>query len=195
MPSLQSAEIPADILDRARLGDVTAHEHIYKELAKPLYTLIRRLVVRPAIAEELLQDAFVEIFCSMRSYRGTGSFIGWVRSIAVNKSLMYLRSPWHRSLAWIGIDTVTAQIKEATVDLIEPVDAELERALSGLTDISRTVVWLHDVEDMTHAEIARLFNRTTSFSKAQLSRAHQQLRERIKIESGVLTCMPISKSC
>jgi RNA polymerase sigma factor (sigma-70 family) len=195
MPSLQSTEIPPDILDRARLGDVVAHEHIYKVLAKPLYTLIRRLVVRPAIAEELLQDAFVEIFCNIQRYRGTGSFLGWVRSIGVNKSLMCLRSPWHRGWAWLGSETVTPLHQDAAAGIVEPIDADLERALAALSDTSRTVVWLHDVEEMTHAEIARLFNRTTSFSKAQLARAHQQLRERLKIESGELTCMPISKSC
>jgi RNA polymerase sigma factor (sigma-70 family) len=194
MASLQSTEIAPAILERARAGDVLAHEHIYKELAKPVYTLIRRLVVRPAIAEELLQDAFVEIFCSMRSYRGSGSFIGWVRSIAVNKSLMYLRSPWHRGLAWIGIDTVVASNHEATVGVVEPIDADLERALASLPDVSRAVVWLYDVEEMTHAEIAQLFNRTTSFSKAQLARAHQQLRERLKPVSGEMTCMRISKT-
>jgi RNA polymerase sigma factor (sigma-70 family) len=194
MASLYSTEIAADILERARSGDVGAHDHLYRVLSKPVYTLIRRLVVRPAIAEELLQDAFVEIFCSMGSYRGSGSFIGWVRAIAVNKSLMYLRSPWHRSLAWMGLDAA-ALSQETVAGIEEPLDAELERALNALPDISRSVVWLHDVEEMTHAEIARLFNRTTSFSKAQLARAHQQLRERLKTESGELTCMPITKSC
>jgi RNA polymerase sigma-70 factor (ECF subfamily) len=90
---------------------------------------------------------------------------------------------------------VAALNQGAVAGVIEPIDADLERALAALSDISRTVVWLHDVEDMTHAEIARLFNRTTSFSKTQLARAHQQLRERLKSESGELTCMPISKSC
>jgi RNA polymerase sigma factor (sigma-70 family) len=193
MPSLQGAEIPADILERARGGDPVAHEHIYRVLSKPVYTLIRRLVIRPAIAEELLQDSFVEIFCSLSGYRGTGAFLGWVRSIAVNKSLMYLRSPWHRGLAWIGIDTVAQFHEDAVAGVVEPFDGDLERALAALPDISRTVVWLHDVEDMTHAEIARLFNRTTSFSKAQLARAHRQLRERLKTESGGLSCIPISK--
>jgi RNA polymerase sigma factor (sigma-70 family) len=194
MPSLQSAEIPQDVLERARAGDALAHEHIFRVLSKPVYTLIRRLVVRPAIAEELLQDSFVEIFCSLPTYRGSGAFLGWVRSIAVNKSLMYLRSPWHRSLAWISVDTVTDLQGEETADLIEPLDDDLERALAALPDVSRTVVWLHDVEDMTHAEIARLFNRTTSFSKAQLARAHRQLRQRLKPESGEMTCIPISKT-
>src|ERR1700690_4063191 len=153
MPSLQSTEIPPDILDRARMGDVAAHEHIYKVLAKPLYTLIRRLVVRPAIAEELLQDAFVEIFCNIQRYRGTGSFLGWVRSIGVNKSLMYLRSPWHRGLAWIGTDAVNTFHQEAVAGIVEPIDADLERALAALSDTSRTVVWFEDVEDMTDAEM------------------------------------------
>jgi DNA-directed RNA polymerase specialized sigma24 family protein len=104
MPSLQSIEIPADVLNRARMGELDAHECIYRALSKPVYTLIRRLVIRPAVAEELLQDAFVEIFCSMRNYRASGSFLGWVRSIAVSKALMYLRSPWHRGTTWLGAD-------------------------------------------------------------------------------------------
>jgi RNA polymerase sigma factor (sigma-70 family) len=194
MPSLHGAEIPVDILDRARRGDPLALDHIYRALSKPVYTLIRRLVVRPAIAEELLQDSFVEVFCSLPSYRGSGAFLGWVRSIAVNKSLMYLRSLWHRGLSWIGLDALPETLDESTAGVSEPLDHDLERALAALSDVSRTVVWLHDVEDMTHSEIARLFNRTTSFSKAQLARAHRQLRERLKIESGGLTCIPISKT-
>jgi len=172
MPSLQSIEISPDLIQLARAGDADAHERIYRALSKPVYTLLRRLVARPAIAEELLQDVFVEILRNLQSYGATGSFVGWVRSIAVNKALMYLRSPWHRSLSWLGADGVLPLHQEAAQDPIEPFDTDLERALAALPAISRAVVWLHDVEEMTHAEIAQLFGRTTSFSKSQLSRAH-----------------------
>jgi RNA polymerase sigma factor (sigma-70 family) len=188
MPSLQSIEISAEILNRARTGDIDAHEYIYRALSKPVYTLIRRLVIRPAVAEELLQDAFVEIFCSVRNYRASGSFLGWVRSIAVSKALMYLRSPWHRGTTWLGADGISSLHQEAAA-AAEPMDADLERALAMLPAVSRAVVWLHDVEELTHAEIARLFGRSTSFSKAQLARAHRQLRERLELESGGPTCM------
>ena len=93
------------------------------------------------------------------------------------------------------MDTAAALNQQTAAEVAEPIDADLEHALAQLSDVSRTVVWLHDVEDMTHAEIARLFNRSTSFSKAQLARAHQQLRKRLKFASGELTCMPISKPC
>ena len=194
MPSLQSIEISAEILNRARTGDIDAHEYIYRALSKSVYTLIRRLVIRPAVAEELLQDSFVEIFCSVRNYRASGSFLGWVRSIAVSKALMYLRSPWHRSTTWLGTDGTSSLHQEAAA-AAEPMDADLERALAMLPAVSRAVVWLHDVEELTHAEIARLFGRSTSFSKAQLARAHRHLRERLELESGGPTCMPISRNC
>jgi RNA polymerase sigma factor (sigma-70 family) len=194
MPSLHNIELSPQILDRARAGDRQAHEDIYRTLSKPVFTLLRRLVSRPAIAEELLQDVFVEILRSLDSYRATGSFIGWVRSIAVSKALMYLRSPWHRGLGWLEAEGVLSLHQEAAATVVEPVDADLERALASLPAISRAVVWLHDVEEMTHAEIARLFGRTTSFSKSQLARAHRELRDRLDPPFGALACTPISRN-
>jgi RNA polymerase sigma-70 factor (ECF subfamily) len=53
----------------------------------------------------------------------------------------------------------------------------LETALQQLSDTARAVVWLHDVEGYTHEEIAEMMNKTVSFSKSQLSRAHARLRK------------------
>lgn len=186
--------ITDEILDRARAGDAVAHEHLYSLLSKPVYTLIRRLVAQPAVAEELLQDVFVEILRNVHAYNGTGSFAGWVRSIAVNKSLMYLRSPWHRRLPWPGTGDTTSLYEAAIETHAESDNGDLQRALNSLPAVSRSVVWLHDVEGYTHSEIARLFGRTTSFSKSQLARAHEQLRELLEPQSGGLACTPVSKN-
>jgi RNA polymerase sigma-70 factor (ECF subfamily) len=179
---IQTAEIQADLVLRARCGDRDAHERIYRQLSKPVYTLIRRLVVRPAVAQDLLQDVFVEVLRNSSDYRAAGSFEGWVKSIAINKALMYLRSPWHRSRRWLGADAVSGFHEECCGQLAEPMDADLARALEQLPAV-------------THAEIARMFGRTTSFSKSQLSRAHEALRERLKPDTGALSCTPISKHC
>jgi RNA polymerase sigma-70 factor (ECF subfamily) len=53
---------------------------------------------------------------------------------------------------------------------------DLEAALERLSETSRAVVWLHDVEGYTHDEIAQMMDRTVSFSKSQLARAHARLR-------------------
>src|SRR5690606_19529782 len=80
------------------------------------------------------------------------------------------------------------------VDAQAAAQADLERALAALPALSRTIVWLHDVEGYTHEEIARLFGRTVSFSKSQLARAHARLRERLdpQVESWPCTSLSIS---
>jgi RNA polymerase sigma-70 factor (ECF subfamily) len=69
-----------------------------------------------------------------------------------------------------GADRLPARDRTASAD------AGVERALMTLPAISRVVVWLHDVEGYTHAEIGLALGRTPSFSKSQLSRAHARLR-------------------
>lgn len=193
MSTFLDVQIPVQWLRRARAGDAVAQRSIYSALAQPVYTLLRRLVLRPAVAEELLQEVFLEVLRNLGAYRGAGSFAGWVRSIAVSKALMHLRSPWHGQL--LPEDAQGARTDQA-VPHGEGVDwgSDLERALNGLPDLSRSIVWLHDVEGYTHAEIARLYDRTASFSKSQLARAHAALREVLEPGTGDQECTLASKN-
>ena len=178
----------------AQGGDAAALEAVYHLTAGPIHTLLRRLVRRPAIAEELLQETFVDVLEHIGAFEGRCPLAAWIRSIAVNRALMYLRSPWHRSLEWLdkdpgGADRLPAIDRGALTDE----DAGLERALMTLPALTRTVVWLHDVEGFTHAEIGLALGRTPSFSKSQLSRAHARLRELLGAEATLAegtTCTP-----
>lgn len=200
MSHFLAIEVPAEVIRAARAGDIRAYEAIYRSCQRPVHSLIRRLIGRPAIADELLQETFVEILRNLQTYTGEGAFGGWVRTIAVNKCLMYLRSPWHRSLARLDSDegaesVVSLRDAAAGPEAQAQVSADLERALATLPALTRTVVWLHDVEGYTHAEIARLLGRTTSFSKSQLARAHQRLRELLDGSSEPLPCTQVSIIC
>ena len=187
MSQFHCLNVPEDVIRAASAGDPQAHEAIFRACRQPVYTLIRRLIPRAAVADDLFQDTFVEILRSIRSYSGEGSFAGWVRSIAVSKCLMYLRSPWHRSLLWLDDDASRDPPLELRAHEGAEVGAssDLERALAMLPALSRSVVWLYDVEGYTHAEIARMLGRTISFSKSQLARAHVRLRDALGPESGV----------
>lgn len=183
MSQFHGIDIPHGVILAAAGGDVSAHEAIYLNCHRAVHTLIRRLVPRAAIADELLQEVFVEILRSVSSYSGEGSFGGWVRSIAVNKCLTYLRSPWHRSLFWVDAQAEDDPAPLVLIDAASQPDdqaaarADVERALAHLPVLTRSVVWLHDVEGYTHHEIAAMLGRTPSYSKSQLARAHIKLRE------------------
>lgn len=201
MSQFHGIDLNPETIRAAAGGDRHAHEAIYRNYQRPVYTLIRRLIARPAVADELFQEVFVEILRSIKGYTGEGSFSGWVRTIAVNKCLMHLRSPWNRSLLWLDADgDADAPSAHALIDHAPLADAQiaaqadLERAFATLSPLTRTVVWLHDVEGYTHGEIARALGRTTAFSKSQLARAHHRLRELLEPTTESLPCMPASTS-
>jgi RNA polymerase sigma-70 factor (ECF subfamily) len=183
--------LPEDVVAAARAGEAAAFEAVYAATAGSLYTLLRRLVRRPAIAEELLQETFLDVLEHIGAFEGRCPLAAWIRRLAVNRALMYLRSPWHRSLEWLDKDPGGAdRMPSPAADPSALPDAALERALMTLPGMSRAVVWLHDVEGMTHADIGFALGRTPSFSKSQLARAHRRLREALAREPGCLEVEP-----
>lgn len=202
MSQFHGLTVPAEVIAAAARGEHAAHEAIYRACSAAVFSLVRRLVPRTAVAEELLQEVFVEILRSIAAYTGEGAFSGWVRAITVNKCLMYLRSPWHRSLLWLDADDggsesspVVLLHEGAQPEAQATAGLDLERALARLPAITRTVIWLHDVEGYTHHEIAAALGRTTSFSKSQLARAHVRLRGWLDPSVEALPCTPVPNNC
>jgi RNA polymerase sigma-70 factor (ECF subfamily) len=197
MPSIADMDLAPGTLERARAGEIDALEAIYRTFAPGVTTLARRLLGRLTAAEDLAQDVFVDVLTKLDQYDGRGSFAGWVRTITVSRCLMQLRSPWRR-----GLRLVTHVGAESRSDEAEPVAPEgtqlgldLERALDRLGETARLVVWLHDVEGYTHAEIGALLGGTPSLSKSQLARAHERLRELLEPSGVIQPCTPISTIC
>ena len=96
MPSIADIDLAPGTLERARTGDLDAFESIYRAFAPGVTSLARRLLGRPAAADDLAQDVFLDVLTKLGQYDGRGSFAGWVRSITVSRCLMQLRSPWQQ---------------------------------------------------------------------------------------------------
>jgi len=181
------AEINIDpgIVRRAAKGDMRAHEIIYRAFATPVYSVCLRFTKAPAQAEDLVQETFIEIMRSIDGFRGDAALGSWIRRIAVTKALMFLRSAWTKRGQALGEDWHDVTEGDALSHGISrhPDDAiDLDAALASLPEVTRVVVWLHDVEGYTHKEIADLMGKTESFSKSQLSRAYQRLRPMLETE-------------
>ncbi len=171
-------ELDEVTLAGARRGDLPACERIYRRFQRPAFTVAMRICRCREMAQEVTQEAFITAFRRIRQFRGDAPFWGWLRRVVVNHAISALRrlpsaevvefedyQAWHESHA--------EQVGQAM---------DLENALARLSDEDRTIVWLHDVEGYKHHEIARLFDRTESFSKTRLARARRQLRELIGAE-------------
>jgi RNA polymerase sigma-70 factor (ECF subfamily) len=184
MSKFADIQIDPAIIKRAAAGDARAHEIIYRAFATPVYSICLRFTKIPTQAEDMVQETFIEIMRSIAAFRGEAALGSWIRRIAVTKSLMFLRSAWIKrgqSLSddW---DDVTAGEPVSHGISSHPDDAiDLDAALANLGEVSRAVVWLHDVEGFTHKEIAGLMGKSESFSKSQLSRAYLRLRPMLDV--------------
>lgn len=167
------------IVPRARRGDPAAQEALYRAFASPVYGLARRICRTREDAEDVLQETFLEVYRSIHRYRGDGSLWAWVRTIAASKALMRLRRNKYRDADELQDDLAPPRREDAALRM------DLEAALERLPERSRAVVWLHDVEGYTHEEIAGMMDRTVSFSKSQLARAHARLRRWLGEEVAV----------
>jgi len=168
------------VVSRARAGDLEALESVFRTFEAPVYNLARRLCRNSEDAEDVLQETFVEVMKSIHRFRGDGPLAGWIRKVAASKALMKLRRGRAHGMESLdedaadpatGSDAKAGWLAGLSTDRID-----LDTALATLSEMSRSVVWLHDVEGYTHEEIAEMMGKTPSFSKSQLARAHARLR-------------------
>lgn len=171
MASAFDVAIPEQTLAGARRGERAAQEYLYKTFEGAVYNLARRMTGDPDAARDVTQDAFMKAFERMHQFRGDAPLGLWLRSIAASEALMHLR----RGRYFMALFT-TDEIALESVGREDVSNTDLERALELLPSVPRSVLWLYHVEGYTHVEIAAMCGKTVSFSKSQLSRAHQKLR-------------------
>lgn len=168
-------------IQRAKTGDLTALERVYRAYEGLVYTLARRICGTAEDAEDVLQETFFEVCRSIKEFRGEGpgSMTAWIKRVAASKALMKIRYERYRATDELRDEVACMGDRGRDAGLW----VDLETALTRLSDSARAVVWLHDVEGYKHEEIAELMDKTVSFSKSQLSRAHMRLRDMLGEEA------------
>ena len=178
-------DVPDALLARARSGERSAFEQLYRWFERPVFTLALRMCGDREEAAEVLQDTMLKVLHRVADFRGSdGSpFWAWLRQIAVNESLMRLRSRRAHGVDVAIEDEYT--LEDHTPPPPAAADAaQLQRALAQLPAITRSVLWLYHAEGYTHEEIAALMQRTASFSKSQLARGSRRLRQLLEPETA-----------
>jgi RNA polymerase sigma-70 factor (ECF subfamily) len=188
---LGEIQVAADLIASAQRGEDAAQRVIYAALAPATFGFIRRLVGVHAVAEDIFQETMISMYQHLDGFRGEAPLGAWVRQIALSKCLMYLRSPWHRARLDVGTWMDDTLFGAVPATLPSPESFDLERALTCLTPTARAVIWLFEVEGYSHQEIAQAFGRSVSFSKSQLARAHERLREWFEPQRERQPCTPV----
>jgi RNA polymerase sigma-70 factor, ECF subfamily len=177
----------ADVLQRAQAGDHYAFAHLYSLHKRRIYSLCLRMVGNVAEAEDLTQEAFLQLHRKIATFRGDSAFSTWLHRLAINVVLMHLRK---KGLSVISLDEAMEPTPEEgpgrsfgapDLSLTGSIDRlALERAISDLPAGYRLIFVLHDIEGYEHNEIAAMLDCSIGNSKSQLHKARLKLRDAMR---------------
>ena len=176
----------AEAIERAKQGDAEAFETLYDLHRRRVYSLCLRMTANTAEAEDLTQEAFLQLFRKIGTFRGESAFSTWLHRMAVNVVLMRLRK---KGLPLVPLEDTVETEEEGPKKELGALDAvlagsvdrmELQRAVEALPPGYRSIFVLHDVEGYEHNEIASLVGCSIGNSKSQLHKARMKLRELLK---------------
>lgn len=173
-----------DLLEPCIRGERRAQERLYSLLAPQLYGLCMRYATDDDDAQEILQMGFIKVFKSISSFRGEGSFEGWIRRIMVNTAIGNYNK---RKGSQVLVDLDAVQDLAASSFEMEGLEAQdLLKLIRQLPEGFRMVFNMYAIEGYSHKEIAEVLVISEGTSKSQLSRARVWLKEKIKVMEGGL---------
>jgi RNA polymerase sigma-70 factor (ECF subfamily) len=176
----------AAAIERAKQGDAEAFEALYNLHKRRVYSLCLRMTANTAAAEDLTQEAFLQLFRKIGTFRGESAFSTWLHRMAVNVVLMQLRK---KGLPVVPLEETMegeedAPRKEPGADdprLAGSIDRmQLQLSIEALPPGYKMIFLLHDVEGYEHNEIAEMVGCSIGNSKSQLHKARMKLRELLK---------------
>jgi RNA polymerase sigma-70 factor (ECF subfamily) len=181
---------PADegvLVQRARKGDLEAYDELVQRYQERIYATVYHMTSNHEDANDLAQESFIKAFQALKSFKGGSSFYTWLYRIAVNKTINFLKqrkNRIHLSLNDLDFNAehdpdLVAFVSEKTprreANLSE-LQEKLNTALMKLSEPHRLVVVLHDVQGLSHEEIAKVMDCNIGTVRSRLFYARQQLQ-------------------
>ena len=168
-------------VDRARAGDRLAFEQLYRSHCDRIYALCWRMCGGDrALAEDMVQEAFIRAWNKLDLFRGDSKFGTWLHRLTVNVVLSDRRIRVKRLQREREFSGNLERVLVGDRDVFAGLRKDLEAAIAGLPERARTVLVLYDIEGYQHNEIAEMTGMAVGSSKAQLHRARKLVREVLK---------------
>ena len=168
----------SDLLEGCRKGDRKMQQELYNRFASKMYGVCLRYASNSEEAEDILQEGFIKIFNKINSYRGEGSFEGWIRRIFVNTAIEHFRKKTYlQPITETEENTVEGKYLSVLDNLAEK---DIVQLIQQLSPGYRTVFNMYVVEGYTHKQIAELLGISEGTSKSQLSRAKLILQDLVR---------------
>ena len=166
------------LVEACKKNDLTSFEKLYNKYASKMKGIAYRYANDSAVAEDIIQDAFIKVFTRIKSLENPNAFEGWLKRIVVNTAINYLNSLKKEQENISELNYVLKGVE--TPVMIEQEDYSMEELLEAIAQLPpgyRMVFNMYVIEGFSHKEIASELNISEGTSKSQLSKAKEFLKK------------------
>jgi len=172
----------SELIQRCLNNEVLAQNELYRRFAGKMMGVCLRYAKNRDDAKDNLQDGFVRVYINLKSFKGDGSFEGWIKRIMINTAIKH----YHKNLKFSNnIDIEAAYDVGFDNNVLGKMAvSELMQLVQTLPDGYRTIFNLYIIEGYQHNEIAEMLGISEGTSKSQLARARNFLIKLIQQNNG-----------
>ncbi len=176
-----------ELVERAKGGELTAYDELVRRYQERIYSTVYHMTSNHEDANDIAQEAFIKAYQALKSFKGGSSFYTWVYRIAVNKTINFLKQRKNRAQMSLNDLDFNAEHDPDMVALVSDktprrdaglaeLQEKLNAAMQRLSEPHRLVVTLHDVQGLSHEEIAQIMECNIGTVRSRLFYARQQLQ-------------------
>lgn len=185
----------SEVIMKAQEGDAHCFEMLYDRHKRRVFSLCLRMTGNYAEAEDFTQEAFLQLYRKIKSFRGESAFSTWLHRLSINVVLMHFRK---KSLVELSLEELlephageeSPRKELGMTDMVLRGSGDrvtLERAIAELPPGYRIIFVLHDIEGYEHNEIAEILSCSIGNSKSQLHKARMKLRSLLPLNRKMET--------
>jgi len=186
-PEEAAGPAESELVEQARGGDMGAYDDLVRRYQERIYATLYHMTSNHEDANDLTQETFIKAFTALKSFKGGSSFYTWIYRIAVNKTINFLKQRKNRVQMSLNDLDFNAEHDPDLVALISDktptrdaglaeLQEKLNDAMQKLSEYHRLVVTMHDVQGMSHEEIAKVMGCNVGTVRSRLFYARQQLQ-------------------
>lgn len=187
---LSERDVDWAIVQRVQAGNVGAFDQLVQKYREPIFSVIYNMTSNREDASDLTQETFIKAFQAIARFKGKSSFFTWIYRIAMNATMTFLKKRSRRRyISYENIneemhssdivERLTAKNRSDKGAMVQELQEKLNDSLQKLSPKHRTVVVLHEIEGLSHAEIAEITQVSVGTVRSRLHYAKQQLQSHL----------------
>jgi len=188
---MSEREVDQLLVERAQRGDKRAFELLVEKYQRKLARLVSRLVRDPGEAEDVTQEAFIQAYRALPSFRGDSAFYTWLYRIGINTAKNYLVATGRRAPTSTEVDAEEAEGFESgeqlrdintpeSLLLSKEIATTVNAAIESLPEELRSAIQLRELEGMSYEEIAKLMDCPIGTVRSRIFRAREAIADKLK---------------